>query len=122
MTNVTHQGLNAIVSKTDSFKLWGLHDYWYGEVIVEDELLNFLAVKIKTMIQDEIILLASNMFDCVSSKKMLFDFCPTTQRCVSEKEPQKDINNKSCLKVRNGCGENNPDLSPIIGWTAVSHI
>ncbi len=50
-----------------------------GKVIVEDELLNFLAVKIKTLSQDEIILLATNTFDSEwieSSKRVLFDFCP----------------------------------------------
>lgn len=34
-----------------------------GRVIVEDELLNFLAVKIKSLIQDEIVLLATNTFN-----------------------------------------------------------
>lgn len=34
-----------------------------GTVMVEDELLNFLAVKIKTMSQEEIVYLAVNTFD-----------------------------------------------------------
>lgn len=80
---------------------------------MEDELLNFLAVKIKTLSQDEIVLLAANPFDSKwieSSKKVLFELCPTTtQRCVSHKGPQKDVNNmKSCLKVMNECGEKIP--------------
>lgn len=43
------------------------------QVIVEDEFLNFLAVKIKTMAQDDLILIASNTFDSEwieSSKKV----------------------------------------------------
>ena len=54
-----------------------------GKVIVDDELLNFLAVKIKTLSQDEIVLLAANTFDSEwieSSNKVLFELCPTTQR------------------------------------------
>ncbi len=42
------------------------------KIIVEDEFLNFLSVKIKTMSQDQIILVASNTFDSEwieSSKK-----------------------------------------------------
>lgn len=44
-----------------------------GKIIVEDELLNFLAVKIKTLSQDETVLLATNTFDSKwteSSNKM----------------------------------------------------
>ncbi len=81
------------------------------QVIVEDEFLNFLVVKIKTMTQDRIILLASNTFDSEwikSSKKVLFELCPDTkQRCVTYKGNQKDANNiKCCLKVLNECGDN----------------
>lgn len=83
-----------------------------GKIIVEDELLNFLAVKMKTMNQDEIVLLATNTFDSEwieSSKKVLFDVCTTTQRNVAHKGSQKDINNiKSCLKMLNECAENIP--------------
>ncbi|KAK1904024.1 Coiled-coil domain containing protein 39 [Dissostichus eleginoides] len=83
-----------------------------GKVIVDDELLNFLPVKIKTLSQDEIVLLAANTFDSEwieSSKKVLFELCPTTQRNVSHKGERKDVNNiKSCLKVMNECGENTP--------------
>lgn len=83
-----------------------------GKIIVKDELLNFLAVKMKTMNQDEIVLLATNTFDSEwieSSKKVLFDLCTTTQRNVAHKGSQKDINNiKSCLKVLNECAENIP--------------
>lgn len=83
-----------------------------GKVIVEDELLNFLAGKMRIMTQDEITTLAANTFDSEwieASKKVLFEMCPTTQRCVSHKGAQKDENNiKSCLKVMNECGENIP--------------
>ncbi|KAL7400814.1 hypothetical protein ABVT39_018298 [Epinephelus coioides] len=83
------------------------------QVIVEDEFLNFLAVKIKSVAQDEIVLIASSTFDSEwieSSKKLLFELCPDTkQRCVAFKGSQKDANNiKSCLKVLNECGENIP--------------
>lgn len=96
-----------------------------GKTVVEDELLNFLAIKIKTMTQDEIVVLAVNYFDSEwieASKKLLFELCPTTQRCVSHKGSQKDVNNiKSCLKVLNECGDNIPrfvshyldDLPPV---------
>lgn len=84
-----------------------------GRVIVEDELLHFLALKIKTLSQDEIVLLAMNTFESEgieASKKVLFELCPTTsQRCVGYKGQHKDANNiKLCLKVLNECGENIP--------------
>ena len=83
-----------------------------GKIIVEDELLNFLAVKIKTLSQDEIVVLATNNFGSESieaSKKVLFEFCPSSQRNVTHKGQQKAANNiKSCLKVLNECGDNIP--------------
>ena len=97
-----------------------------GLRIVEDEFLNFLTVKIKTMSQDEIVLVATSTFDSKwieASKKTLFELCPNSkQRCVAFKGNQKDANNiKSCLKVLNECGENIPrfvshyldDLPPV---------
>ncbi|XP_057695242.1 zinc finger protein 184-like [Corythoichthys intestinalis] len=83
-----------------------------GKIIVEDELLHFLAMKIRTLSQDEIVILATNCFDSdwiEASKKTLFELCPTTQQNVSHKGAQKDVNNiKSCLKVLNECGDNVP--------------
>lgn len=83
-----------------------------GKVIVEDELLHFLAIKMRTLSQDEIVLLAANNFDSdwiEASKKVLFEICPTSQRNIVHKGAQKDANNiKSCLKVLNECGENVP--------------
>lgn len=83
-----------------------------GKVIVEDEFLHFLYVKLKTLSQDEIILLASNTFDSEwieMSKKALFDLCDTSQRNVSHKGTNKDVNNiKACLKVMNECGDTVP--------------
>ncbi len=83
-----------------------------GRIVVEDEILNFLAVKMRIMTQDEIVTLAANTFDSEwieASKRVLFEVCSTTQRCVSHKGAQKDANNiKSCLKVLNECGENVP--------------
>ena len=80
-----------------------------GKVIVEDELLNFIVVKIKTLSHDEIVLLTTNNFSSEwieESKRLLFDECPiTTLHCGS----QKDTNNiKACLKVLNECRENIP--------------
>ena len=97
-----------------------------GQVIVEDEFLNFLAVKIKTMAQEEIILSATSTFGSEwieASKKVLFELCPDTkQRQVTYKGAQKDVNNvKACLRVLNECGVNIPrfvshnldDLPPV---------
>ncbi|KAK7877450.1 hypothetical protein WMY93_031790 [Mugilogobius chulae] len=83
-----------------------------GKIVVDNELLNFLTVKAKTLSQDEIVLLAANTFtsDWIeSSKKILFEVCSTTQRNISHVGAHKDINNiKSYLKVINECGENIP--------------
>ena len=86
-----------------------------GKIIVEDEFLNFLAIKIRTMTQDKLVLMATNNFDSdwiESSKKVLFELCPNTkQRYIVFKGNQKDVNNiKSCLKVLNECGENIPQF------------
>ncbi|XP_036066998.1 uncharacterized protein LOC112141613 [Oryzias melastigma] len=54
-----------------------------GKVIVEDELVNFLVMKNRKMKQDEIVTLAVNYFypeGIVASKKLLSEFCPTTQQ------------------------------------------
>lgn len=79
-----------------------------GEIIVEEEFLHFLVVKLKTMSLDKIILVASNTFDSVwiePSRKVLHELCPETkQRYVAFKGIQKDINkfefgeNISCLR------------------------
>ena len=65
-----------------------------GKIIVEDEFLNFLAIKIRTMTQDELVLMATNNFDSdwiESSKKVLFELCPNTkQRYTVFKGNQKD--------------------------------
>ncbi len=84
-----------------------------GNIIVEDELLSFLSVKLKTVPQDDIILMAVNNFGSEwieNSKKVLFELCPGTgQRCVAHKGQLKDVNNvKSCLKLLNEVGENVP--------------
>lgn len=82
------------------------------ELIVQDELLNFFAVKIKTMCQDELGLLASSHFNSQwieSSRKVLFELCPHTKRYLTFKVNQKYVNNiKSCLKLPNECGEDIP--------------
>ncbi|XP_016522438.1 uncharacterized protein LOC107834933 [Poecilia formosa] len=93
-------------------------------MIIEDELLNFIVIKMKTLSQDEIVLLVSSNFssEWIEESKRLFEFCTTTVRCIRHKGPQKDTNNiKDCLKVLNECGENIPrfvshyldELSPV---------
>ena len=97
-----------------------------GQVIVEDEILNFLVVKMRTLNHDEIVLLVTSTFTSEridAAKKALFEVCPdTSQRCVAFKGQQKDTNNvKLCMKVLNECGEDIPrfvsyfldDLPPV---------
>lgn len=84
-----------------------------GKVIVEDEFLNFLFIKLKTVKQDEIVLLAVNHFASewiTNSTKLLFELCPgTTRKLVAHTGPQKDSKNvRSCLKLLNEAGENVP--------------
>ena len=97
-----------------------------GKVIVEDELLNFLVVKMRTLSHDKIVLLVTSSFTSErieAAKKALFEVCPdTTQRCITYKGQQKDSNNvKLCMRVLNECGEDIPrfvshfldDLPPV---------
>lgn len=59
-----------------------------SKVIVEDELLNSLAVKSRTLSQDEIVLLVTNTFNSEwieASNRVLFELCPTSQRNVAHK-------------------------------------
>ena len=83
-----------------------------GKVIVEDELLNFIAIKMRTLAQDEVVLIASSNFPSEwieESKRLLFELCKTTVRNIKHKGPQKDTNNvKDCMKVLNECGEHTP--------------
>lgn len=84
-----------------------------GKTIVEDELLSFLSVKLKTVPQDDIILMAVNHFGSEwseNSKKVLFELCLSCVLCcVAHKEQLKDVNNvKSCLKLLHEAGENAP--------------
>ncbi|KAL7384190.1 hypothetical protein ABVT39_025869 [Epinephelus coioides] len=81
-----------------------------GKVIVEDELLNFLVVKMRTLSHDKIVLLVTSSFTSErieAAKKALFEVSPdTSQRCTTFKGQQKDSNNvKLCMKVLNECGE-----------------
>ena len=84
-----------------------------GKVIVEDEFLNFLFIKIKTVKQDEIVLLAVDHFGSewiTNSTKLLFELCPgTTRKIVAHTGPQKDSKNvRSCLKLLKEAGETVP--------------
>ena len=86
-----------------------------GKVLVENELLNFIVVKMRTLAHDEIVLVVSNNFSSEwieESKRLLFDMCPTSTRCVKHKGPQKDNNNiKDCLM---SAAKTFPDLNPTI--------
>ncbi len=97
-----------------------------GKVIMEDEILSFLVVKMRTVSHDEIVLLVTSNFTSERievAKKALFEVCPdTSQRCITYKGQQKDNNNvKLCMRVLNECGENIPrfvshfldDLPPV---------
>ena len=83
-----------------------------GKTIVEDELLNFIVIKMKTLMYDEVVMLASSNFPSEwieESKRLLFELCKTTVRNIKHKGPQKDTNNiKDCMKVLNECGEDTP--------------
>lgn len=108
-----------------------IHKTLDGKMIVEDELLNFIVVKMRTLSQEEIVTLVTNHFTSErieSSKKVLFEVCSnTTQRLVSHEGAQKDINNvKLCLKVLNECGDNIPkfvshflDELPPVSFTSI---
>ncbi len=81
---------------------------------MEDEFLNFLVVKMKTMaFCHEIVLLVTSHFSSeriASSRKALFELCPgSSQRFVQHRGEQKDINNvKSCLALLNELGDKIP--------------
>ncbi|KAL7374959.1 hypothetical protein ABVT39_009801 [Epinephelus coioides] len=84
-----------------------------GKIIAEDELLNFLAVKMKTLSQDDVIAVAVDDFGSewiVNSTKVLFELCPsTTRKLIADTGAQKDKKNiKSCLKLLNEVGEDAP--------------
>ena len=84
-----------------------------GKMIVEDESLNFLFIKIKTVKQDEIVLMAVDHFRSewiTNSTKLLFEPCPgITRKLVAHTGPQKDSKYvRSCLKLLNEAGENVP--------------
>ena len=101
-----------------------------GKVIVEDEFLNFISIKMRTLAHDEVVLLASSNFPSEwieESKRILFELCKTNMRNIKHKGGQKDINNvKDCLKVLNECGEDIPrfvshflDLLPPVGFGSI---
>lgn len=80
---------------------------------MEDELLNFLAVKMKTLCQDDIVAMTVDHFGSEwigNSTKVLFDLCPTsTRKLVAHTGAQKDVKNvKNCIKLLNEVGEDAP--------------
>ena len=99
-----------------------------GRTIVEDELLSFISVKMRTLTQDEIVVLVTSNFSSEwieNATRLLFDVCPkTSQRYIKHKGIQKDANNvKSCLKQLKECGQNTPrfvsyflDALPPVGF------
>ena len=66
-----------------------------GKIIVEDEILNFLAVKMKTLSQDDIVAMTVDHFGSewiVNSTKVLFELCPSsTRKLVAHTGAQKDV-------------------------------
>lgn len=59
---------------------------------MEDELLNFLVIKIKTSSQEEIVFLAMNTFDSEGTEattNVLFGLCPASQWSVGYKDSKK---------------------------------
>lgn len=90
-----------------------IHKTQDGKVIVDDELLNFTVVKMRTLSQDEIITLVANHFtseQIESSKNISFEVCTKmTQQMVLHEGAQKNIKNvKLCFKILNECGDNIP--------------
>lgn len=58
-----------------------------GKMIVKDEILTFIVVKMRTLSRDEVVLLASNNFSSEwieESKRLLFEMCTTSIRCVKQ--------------------------------------
>lgn len=83
-----------------------------GKVIVEDELLNFIVVKLRTLSHDDVVSLATSSFSSEkieASKTVLSELFPNSIRWVVHRGQKKDINNvKMCLQVVNECGQDIP--------------
>lgn len=83
-----------------------------GRVIVEDELLNFIVVKMRTLSHDDIVSVVTSSYSSdriESSKAVLSELLPHNKRWVTHRGQKKDINNvKLCLQVLNECGEEIP--------------
>lgn len=95
-----------IRSKPDIYRLEN------GQVIVEDEFLNFLVIKMKTMSQNEIVNLAVSHFSSEwieNAKKVLGEQCKSAKRMPAHQGPKKDERNvESCIRLLNEMGENIP--------------
>ena len=76
-----------------------------SKVIVEDELLNFIVVKLRTLSHNYILSLATSSFSSErieASKTVLSELYPNSIRWVAHRGQKKDINNvKMCLQVLN---------------------
>ena len=90
-----------------------------GEIIVEDELLNFLLIKSRTLDQDNIVKIVKSSFSSQrieASKAVMAELFPDNKRWSSHRGEKKDeIHVKMCLAVfkekrRKG---NYQDLCPI---------
>ena len=81
-------------------------------VIVEDELLNFIVIKMRTLSQDDIVAVVTSSFSSErieTSKAVLAELFPHNKRWISFRGQKKDINNvKMCMQVLNECGEEVP--------------
>lgn len=80
-----------------------------GKVIVEDELWNFLVVKMRTLSHDKIVLPVTSSFTSErieATKEVLFEVCPdTSQRFITYKGQQNSNNVKPCMRVLKERGE-----------------
>ena len=105
-----------------------------GKVIVVDELLHFLSMKMRTLNHDEVVLLATNNFSSdwiEKSKSFMFDVCnkiaTPSQRNIKHTGRDKDIKNiKACLSLFNEFGEDVPmfvshflDKLPPVGFGSI---
>lgn len=83
-----------------------------GKLIVEDELLNFIVIKMRTLSHDDIVSIVTSSFSSErieSSKAVLSELIPHYKRWISYRGQKKDTNNvKMCLQALNECGEEIP--------------
>lgn len=83
-----------------------------GRVVVKDELLNFIVIKMRTLSHDDIVTIVTSSFSSErieTSKAVLSELLPHHKRWISHRGQKKDVNNvKMCLQALNECGEEIP--------------